>query len=200
MLSLYRPGPLSGYTRRVSPLPRSLFLAPTLSVARALLGAKLVAGDALLTIVETEAYTMDDPACHAFRGKSRANAAMFGPPGYAYVHINYGIHHCLNVVCQPEGVPEAVLIRALDCSQSLDNGAESRRLWAGPGRLAKSLGVRKETHDGIDLLDPASPVWLAEGSSLPDDAVTVTTRIGITKGADFPWRFYVTDSKRVSRR
>ena len=162
----------------------------------------MVAGEELFTIVETEAYTTGDPACHAFRGKSRANAAMFGPPGTAYVHINYGIHHCLNVVCQPEGIPEAVLIRALapdSAPQPLVMG-ELRRAWAGPGRLAKTLGIRKETHDGIDLLDPASPVWLAEGEEIPDDAVTITTRIGITKGADFPWRFYVTDSRTVSRR
>lgn len=182
----------------MSPLARSLFLTPTLAVARTLLGKTLVSGDRHLAIVETEAYTVGDPACHAFRGKSRANAAMFGPPGMAYVHINYGIHHCLNVVCQPEGVPEAVLIRAL--APALPVTEEVKRLWAGPGRLAKTLGIRKETDDGIDLLDPASPVWLAEGEEIPDDAVTVTTRIGITKGADFPWRFYVTDSKWVSRR
>ena len=121
--------------------------------------------------------------------------------GHAYVHINYGVHHCLNVVCQPEDVPEAVLIRAVDpILPASESPSELRRLWAGPGRLAKTLGIRKETHDGIDLLDPSSPVWLAEGEDLPDDAVTVTTRIGITKGADFLWRFYVTGSKRVSRR
>lgn len=178
----------------MTPLPRDFFEQPTLTVARELLGKRLMGGPEPLCIVETEAYCVDDPACHAFRGKSRANASMFGTPGHAYVHINYGIHHCLNVVCQPEGVAEAVLIRAVDYT-----GAE-RALWAGPGRLGKSLGLRKETHDGIDLLDTNSPLWLAEGELLPEEAVTTTTRIGITKGADYPWRFYITDSKLVSRK
>ena len=185
----------------MAPLPRAFFLGPTLGVARALLGKTLVAGDERFTIVETEAYTVGDPACHAFRGKSRANASMFGPPGRAYIHINYGVHHCLNVVCQTEGIPEAVLIRAISPLQSgEENLTERRRLYAGPGRLARTLGVRKETHDGLDLCDPASPIFLAEGEEIPDGGVTVTTRIGITKAADYLWRFYATDSKMVSRR
>jgi DNA-3-methyladenine glycosylase len=179
----------------VPPLSHTFFLRPTLTVARRLLGKTLHSRSGALRIVETEAYRADDdPACHAFRRKSRANAALFGPPGTAYVHINYGIHHCLNVVCQPEGVAEGVLIRALD------GPGATRERFAGPGRLGKSLAIRKETHDGIDLLDTSGPLWLGEGEDLPDDAVTTTTRIGITKAADFPWRFYITDSALVSRR
>ena len=187
----------------MSILLRSFFLSPTLLVARELLGKTLVTGEDRFTIVETEAYTVEDPACHAFRGKSRANASMFGPPGRAYIHINYGVHHCLNVVCQPEGIPEAVLIRALSPLRHDDSGDDLPRLrglYAGPGRLARELHVRKETHDGIDLLNPASPLLLASGDEVPDSAVTITTRIGITKAADYPWRFYVTGSKMVSRR
>jgi len=182
------------YHTRVKPLPRQFFEQPTYDVARKLLGVFLMGGPVPLRIVETEAYGVDDPASHAFRGKSRANSHMFGVPGHAYVHINYGIHHCLNVVCQGEGVGEAVLIRAVDFL-----GAE-RTQWAGPGRLAKSLGVRKDTHDGIDLLDTKSPLWLAEGEQVPDENVIITTRIGITKGAETLWRFYIADSALVSRK
>ena len=188
------------------PLSREFLLQPTVTVARQLLGMHLMTPLGALMIVETEAYGPADPASHAFRGPSRATAAMFGLPGTAYVHINYGIHHCLNVVCQPEGIAEAVLIRALDRppfprpAGAKDEERGARGLYAGPGRLAKTLGMRKETHEGIDLLDPESPVWLAAGDEFPDDAVTVTTRIGITKGAAFPWRFYVTASKLVSHR
>jgi DNA-3-methyladenine glycosylase len=127
---------------------------------------------------------------------------MFGPPGHAYVHINYGIHRCLNVVCQPEGVPEGVLIRAVAPQDLLSSPLSVlRTLWAGPGRLGKSLGIRKENHDGIDLCDPESQLWLGEGKEdIPDAGVTTSTRIGITRGADSPWRFYVTESRFVSRR
>jgi DNA-3-methyladenine glycosylase len=183
-------------------LPRDFFLAPTLSVARALLGKTLVRrfDDGRLLrcpIVETEAYTADDPACHAFRGKSVANGAMFGPPGTAYVHINYGIHSCLNVVCQPEGIPEAVLIRAVEPP---DGMPQERTLWAGPGRLTKSLEITKPQHDHTDLCDADAPIFLTDGIDVPDDAIVTTTRIGITKAADSPWRFYVRASRFVSRR
>lgn len=152
-------------------------------------------GEALiLRIVETEAYTQDDPACHAFRGCTRANAAMFGPPGCAYVHINYGVHHCLNVVCQPEGVGEAVLLRAVEP----EDGDGARSQWAGPGRLARSLGIDKPAFDHVPLLDPNAPLFLADGPA-PERIVT-TTRIGITKATERPWRFYDPDSRLVSRR
>lgn len=178
------------------PLRTEDFLHPTVERARWLLGKTLVTPQGALTIVETEAYCVDDPACHAFRGKTRANAAMFGPPGTAYIHINYGIHHCLNVVCQPEGVAEAVLIRALEPC----DGSGVKALWNGPGKLCKTLGIRKETHNHLPLCDPTQELWLGQGRELPDDAVTQTTRIGITQGADLPWRFYVTASRFVSRR
>lgn len=202
------------------PLPPAFYLQPTLAAARALLGQMLVrrfADDAVvaLRIVETEAYTVGDPACHAFRGRTRSNQTMWGPPGRAYIHINYGLHFCLNAVTAPEDVPEAVLIRAIEIpAEAADRlwrrvfGEDSalpetarglRPLGAGPGRLTRALGIDK-TFDGLDLTDAAGPVFLATGSDVPEEDVVTTTRIGITKGADLPWRFYVRSSPFVSRR
>lgn len=204
------------------PLPREFYLQPTLTAARRLLGRLLVRrfedGEVCVgRIVETEAYTVGDPACHAFRGKSKANGAMFGPPGHAYVHINYGLHYCLNAVMAPEGEPEAVLIRAIEPLENAarmffnytgeilpeDAARREKRIGAGPGRLTKALQIGK-SFDCLDLTDPASPVFLAASpapnADFPDAAVTTTTRIGITKAADYPWRFYVTASAFISRR
>jgi DNA-3-methyladenine glycosylase len=201
-----------------APLPRDFYRQATLTVARALLGQLLVrrfedGAVCVGRIVETEAYTEGDPACHAFRGKSRANAAMFGPPGHAYVHINYGIHYCLNAVTGEEGTPEAALIRAVE---PLVNAARmyrnytgetvpeetaraARLIGAGPGRLTRALALDK-SHDHADLTDPSGPVHLAPALPVPDAEVVTTTRIGITKAADYPWRFYVRASRFVSRR
>ena len=198
----------------------AFYLQPTLLAARKLLGQFVVrrfedGAVAVGRVVETEAYTVGDPACHAFRGKSRANASMFGPPGRAYIHINYGLHYCLNAVTAPDGVPEAVLIRAIEpvrgATRLLQNytGQENvteadalldKRIGAGPGRLARAMGITKPGFDGHDLTDEASALFLASGELVADEAVTTTTRIGITKGADFPWRYYVTASRWISRR
>ncbi len=189
-------------------------------MARSLLGQILVRrfddGEiATGRVVETEAYTVGDPACHAFRGESRANAAMFGSPGRAYVHINYGLHYCLNAVTAAPGVPEAVLIRAIEPitggARLLNNytgrddatDAEAladRRIGAGPGRLTRAMAITKVGFDHHDLCDAGGVLFLAGGVLVADDAVTTTTRIGITKGADSPWRFYVAASRWVSRR
>ncbi len=122
---------------------------------------------------------------------------MFGPPGRAYVHINYGIHHCLNVVTQVEGVGEAVLIRAVE---PLESTEMPREHWAGPGRLTRFLGIRKHFHDHLPLLDPESELFLAVGEPVPSENVATTTRIGITKAADRLWRFYDNRSPVVSKR
>jgi DNA-3-methyladenine glycosylase len=183
----------------MSPLPRDFYRQHTAIVARQLLGKRLcTASGVALVIVETEAYVEDDPAAHSYRGKTAANAAMFGVPGTAYVPINYGIHHCLNVVTNEEGRGEAVLIRALAPTDT--NAPIDRTSYAGPGRLTKTLGIAKPTHNGLDLTTTQSPLWIADADSLPDDAVTTTTRIGITKAADYLWRWYITASPYVSRR
>jgi len=178
----------------VEPLPRPFLLLPPPEIARALLGAHLRwqppgAPTLLLSIVETEAYAEDDPASHSFRGHTRANGAMFGPAGRAYVHINYGIHHCLNVVVGPQGQGEAVLIRALEPVPFLGKAAEERGRWCGPGRVGRSLGVRKERHDGAPLLSSDGEFVLLSGTEVPEDAVARTPRIGISKATDRLWRF-----------
>jgi DNA-3-methyladenine glycosylase len=202
----------------LTPLPRDFYLRPTLEAARALLGMVLVRrfnDGAIATgrIVETEAYTNDDPACHAFRGITKRNATMFGPPGHAYIHLNYGLHYCLNAVCAPEGIAEAALIRAVEPlenpsrlwtnyfgTDATDELAQAeKRLGAGPGRLTKAFAIGPAT-DGVDLTDATSPVFLARGEDVPDSAVVTTTRIGITKGADYPWRWYVASSRFISKR
>lgn len=204
---------------KVVPLPRDFYVQRTLVAARNLLGKKVVRrfGDGEIAtgrIVETEAYTGDDPACHAFRGQTKSNAAMFGPPGYAYIHINYGLHYCLNAVTAPEGMPEAALIRAIEPLEGAQRmwrnyfgtaeGAEGadtdKRLGAGPGRLSRALAIDKPTLNRTDLTDADGPLFIAEDIDIPDDEVVTTTRIGITKGADFPWRFYVRSSRWISKR
>jgi len=203
-----------------APIPRNFYLQPTLIVAKRLLGQLLVrrfsdGAVAIGRIVETEAYTVDDPSAHAFRGKSVANAAMFGPPGTAYIHINYGLHYCLNAVTAAEGIPEAVLIRAIEpvfgAARLFKNytgedpveeskAITDKRIGAGPGRLARAMQITKPLLNGHDLTDGNSALYIAVGESVPDTEVTTTTRIGITKAADYPWRFYITASRWVSRR
>ena len=210
----------------MQPLAHSFYEQDTLLAARALLGKMLVRrfDDGRIAtgrIVETEAYTRDDPACHAFRGLTKSNKTMWGPPGHAYIHINYGLHYCLNAVTAPEGVAEAVLIRAVEPRENagrlwrntfgeppepVDEEAidvlarADRRLTSGPGKLTRALKVDR-AFDGTDLTNDAGSLFLTDGDGdVADDAVVTTTRIGITKGAGFPWRFYVRASPFVSRR
>jgi DNA-3-methyladenine glycosylase len=156
-------------------------------------------------IVETEAYLWGDPACHAYRRKTARNATMFGPPGYAYVYQIYGLHYCVNVVTGPEGVGEAVLIRALEplegipLMQARRGTAKLGDLCKGPGRLVQALGINKAMN-GTSLIEPPFqllPATAYPGWSRPFRMVT-TTRIGITQGADLPYRFYVEGSPFVS--
>jgi DNA-3-methyladenine glycosylase len=169
-------------------------------LARALIGTVLTVDGVGGAVVETEAYRRDDPASHSFAGPTRRNAAMFGPPGRAYVYRSYGIHWCFNVVCGPPGSGQAVLLRALEPLAGLEAMAKRRRLHdprllcAGPGRLAEALGITIAL-DGADLLAPPF-VW-APG---PRHAVAAGPRIGISKAADRPWRFCAMGSRFLSRR
>jgi DNA-3-methyladenine glycosylase len=160
-------------------------------VARELLGARLcrrLADGVVLSgaIVETEAYTSDDPACHAARGLTSRCAVMFGPPGHAYVYFIYGMYHCLNVVTEPDGVPGAVLIRGV--------AAEGT---GGPGKLCRQWEI-DSAHNGIDLLNAGGELWIARGASIAEQDVGVSGRVGISCAQERPWRFYVKDHPGVS--
>jgi len=176
------------------------FAADVISVARSLIGATLLVDGVGGEIVETEAYDRDDPASHSFPGPTPRNAAMFGPPGHAYVYRSYGIHWCLNFVCGPQGRGAAVLVRALRPSHGLASMGErrgleeERLLCAGPGRLAQALGVSL-THNGMRL--DAAPFALHPASGGVD--IVEGPRIGITKAAERPWRFGLAGSRHLSR-
>ena len=148
-------------------------------------------------IVETEAYRPDDPACHAYKGPTMRNRNIFGRPGIAYVYLSYGIHHLLNVVCEPEDVGSAVLIRALRPVEGGDL-MESRRgrardLCNGPGRLTQALGIDL-AYDGRDLT--SGNLTISEG--VRPESIIETTRIGITRGTELPWRYLIEGEKNVS--
>jgi DNA-3-methyladenine glycosylase len=169
-------------------------------VARDLLGVTFLVDGVGGVIVETEAYAPDDPASHSFGGRTARNAAMFGPPGRLYVYRSYGIHWCANVVCREEGVGAAVLLRALEPTSGVARMRERRGLdeltllCAGPGRLTQALGITG-AHDALPL--DAPPLSLV-AASVPVE-VTSTTRVGITRAGDRPWRYVVEGSSFVSR-
>lgn len=191
----------------------------TLTLAQRLLGCTLVHqsphGTTAGIIVETEAYLTDDPACHAYRKKTKRNAAMFGPAGTVYVYQIYGMHYCVNIVSSEEGTGEAVLIRALEPTEGIElmeerrgygmssaegrmsNEKPIRHLCNGPAKLVKAMGISIEEHNGTSLLTGNLKIY---PSVLKEFEMVTTTRIGITQGADLPYRFYVTGSRFVSRK
>jgi DNA-3-methyladenine glycosylase len=181
-------------------LPREFFARSVHQVAPDLVGVTLLVDGVGGTIVEVEAYDHEDPAAHGYRGKTARNASMFGPPGHAYVYRSYGIHWCLNFVCEGEGVASAVLIRALEPTQGLEQIRarrgldEPRLLCAGPGRLCQALAVTRE-QDGAPLDEP--PFELLPRAEEPE--IATGPRIGITQAADRPWRYTLAGSRWLSR-
>ena len=181
-------------------LRRDFFARSVHEVAPALIGCTLVFDGAGGTIVEVEAYDHEDPAAHGYGGKTERNASMFGPPGHAYVYRSYGIHWCLNFVCEEEGSACAVLIRAVEPTSGLDEMrarrgvTADRALCSGPGKLCQALGITRE-HDGLPLDRP--PFALYDRKEEPD--LVVGPRIGITKALDRPWRYALAGSRYVSR-
>jgi DNA-3-methyladenine glycosylase len=181
-------------------LKRDFFARSVHDVAPELIGATLLVDGVGGTIVEVEAYDHEDPAAHGYRGRTERNASMFGPPGHAYVYRSYGVHWCLNLVCEEEGSASAVLLRALEPEHGVDamrdrRGLDDPRLLAaGPGRLCQALGVTRE-HDGLPLDRPPFDLHAREA----EIEVLTGTRIGIKQAADRPWRYALAGSRFLSR-
>ena len=183
------------------PLPPTFFNRPTLTIARKLLGARLVRildGVKLVGLItETEAYIgKEDLACHAKAGLTQRTAPMFGPPGHAYVYFTYGNHWMLNVVTEKEGFPAAVLIRAIQPIEGIEVMMERRmrRDTLGPGKLTQAMGITK-SENNVNLTEAGSGLWIEAGIFIPDKSVTIGPRVGLNKTPEpwlsKPWRFLV---------
>jgi len=181
-------------------LAREFFARPVHEVAPDLIGVTLLVDGVGGLIVEVEAYDQEDPASHAFRGPTKRNASMFGPPGHAYVYRSYGIHWCLNFVCDVEGRAEAALVRALAPTQGVEEMrarrglVAERALCSGPGKLCQALALTR-AHDGLPLDEP--PFELLERDGTPD--IVTGPRIGITRGVEHVWRYGLAGSPFLSR-
>ena len=185
------------------PLTLEFFARSVHAVARELIGCTLQFQGRGGVIVETESYEEADPACHAHVGRTRRTEGLFGPPGYAYVYLSYGIHSLLNVVCEPEGAAAAVLIRALEPTAGVEamrrrrGGKPDADLCSGPGKLTDALGVGLGL-DGADVSLPPFEIRAAV-DAWSDVEVVTGPRIGITKAVEYPWRFSAAGNRFVSR-
>jgi DNA-3-methyladenine glycosylase len=181
-------------------LTKAFFRRSVHEVAPDLIGAILLFNGVGGRLVEVEAYHQTDPAAHSYRGPTPRNAVMFGPPGYAYIYRSYGIHWCLNFVCEPKGSASAVLIRALEPTTGLPLMRRRRRLsdvrllCAGPGRVCEALGITA-AHNGLALDEP--PFTLFARSE--DLEVIAGPRIGLTKATEKPWRYGLKGSPFLSK-
>ena len=185
------------------PLPRKFYNRPTLTVARELIGARLVRildGVKLVGIItETEGYIgEEDQACHAKAGRTPRTQVMYGPPGHAYVYFTYGHHWMLNAVTEKEGFPAAVLIRAIwpvEGAEVMSARREGRDTF-GPGKLCQAMGIGRGENNA-DLTGPTSSLWIEAGEIVPDSAVTIGPRVGLYTVPEpwksKPWRFLVKD-------
>lgn len=177
-------------------IKRDFFARNTLEVAKSILGCRLcrkINGKVLRgVIVEAEAYTEDEASCHAYRGVTPRSAMMYKKPGTAYVYFTYGTYHLVNIVTDRVGYGSGVLIRAVEPLDDLHN-------TDGPGKLCKEMDITLELN-GVDVTLKKSPLWLEYGDAVLDNNIEQTTRIGITKAADLPWRFYVKNSTWVSKK
>jgi DNA-3-methyladenine glycosylase len=190
-------------------VPRSFFARPSLEVARDLLGRVLVrplpdGSRVAARLVETEAYRQDDPASHSYRGRTTRTDVMFGPPGRLYVYFTYGMHFCMNAVTGADGEGSAVLLRAAEPLEGVEDMAarrgtsDLRLLLAGPARLCEGFGIGRE-HNGIDLV-AGDVMYVETGTPVSDDRVAAGPRVGLTVAVENPWRFVVMDSRFLSRR
>jgi len=188
----------------------SIFLKPTKTLAKRLLGSDIISNidgqKTVSRIVETEAYlAKDDPACHAAKGMTKRNEAMFGPAGTTYVYLIYGMYYCFNVVSAAEGIGEAVLIRAAQPLKGLDLMKQRRgtsnlkNLASGPGKLCIAQGINKE-HNGLSLSSNSSSIRLKINQPPSNSSIVSTSRIGIKEGTDLALRFYIKDNEYISKR
>jgi DNA-3-methyladenine glycosylase len=184
----------------INHIDRDFFARSVHAVAPDLIGGTLLFNGVGGRIVEVEAYHHTDPAAHSFRGPTARNTVMFGPPGFAYVYRSYGIHWCLNFVCEPEGSASAVLIRAIEPTAGLPlmrrrrGLKDARLLCSGPGRLAQALAITR-AHNGLAL--DAPPFALHARTQKVE--IAVGPRIGITKAMEQPWRYGLAGSRFLSK-
>jgi DNA-3-methyladenine glycosylase len=184
-------------------LREDFFARSVHEVARDLIGCGLRFGGVGGVIVEVESYHADDPACHAYVGRTERNAVLFGRPGLAYVYFSYGIHSLLNAVCEPEGKAAAVLIRALEPAWGVEamrarrGRAEPRELCSGPGKLTEALAIEL-SDNGRSLLEPPFELT-ARGAGWEGVEVLTARRVGISRGVEYPWRFCAAGSRFLSR-
>jgi DNA-3-methyladenine glycosylase len=196
--------------RRDSLLARAFYESEPATVAKGLIGKLLIrryAGHNLIgRILETEAYLGErDPASHTYRGKSAHNSVLFGPAGYTYVYLIYGLHYCLNVSCLPDGEPGGVLIRAFEPIEGVEEMARmrgvvttaaARVLAGGPGKICQALGISRASGHGLDVTSSSSMIQIGDDGFEPQE-VLVTKRIGITKAVDLPLRFLMTYPRTI---
>lgn len=194
-------------TEQLEKLPLAFYQRDTIQVAKELLGCYLVhnspEGVTAGRIVETEAYLgQTDPACHSYRGMTERCKTMFGPAGMVYVYLIYGIHYCFNITTDQPGVAAAVLVRALEplegikLMQKRRGRKKTTELCSGPGKLTQAMGFSLE-HDGMSLFDGIIEVY--GGCLRPEEEIVTTTRIGISKAADWPLRFYLKNNSFISK-
>ena len=186
------------------PLGASFFDRPPRPVAVDLIGCTLLHRGVGGRIVETEAYEQDEPACHAFGGPTTRNAPLFGPPGHTYVYLCYGIHSMFNFVTESDGVAAAVLIRALEPTDGLEEmrlrrrtNGDDRTLCSGPGKLCEALAIGLDD-SGLSAVEGSYAV-LGREPDAPAPEVTAGPRVGITKAAELPWRYCLAGSRYLSR-
>lgn len=187
------------WTTAIEPeiISQDFFNRDTLTVAKELLGCVLVKKneDGFFQagrIVETEAYKENDPACHAYRGRTKRSVTLFDEPGLTYVYFTYGMYHCMNIVTEPFDTAGAVLIRALEPLENLDN-------TNGPGKLCREMFITRE-HNKLPVYDKDSLLTVYKGAKVKNKDIVQTTRIGLSSAQDYPWRFYIKDNKWVSKK
>jgi DNA-3-methyladenine glycosylase len=192
--------PTASQQKPGKPLKRAFFARSVHEVAPDLIGATLLVDGVGGVIVEVEAYHHTEPAAHSFRGPTPRNLVMFGPPGFAYVYRSYGIHWCINFVCEKAGSASAVLVRALEPTHGIPAMRRRRRLHderslcSGPGKLTEALGIT-EAHNGLPLDVPPIALQARVGTV----EVVRGVRIGITKAVELPWRYGLKGSKFLSK-